>query len=273
MKKVYYLGPKGSYSHTITKKVFPAKELVDCDSFAEIVGNTLSEKEAAGVLPIENSITSNIHENMDYLFREQLTIVAEAYLKIRLYLIGFKEATVEDVKKVYSHPKALSQCRRYIEGHNFTMQQTLSTAAARNLILEINDKRVAAIGSKELAVSQKLKILAEDIGDEKFNITRFAFIRAMQPGERGNKASIMFTVPHKPGTLAKMLTEFSKADFNLIKIDSRPIPSTSWEYQFWVDVENKDGREMEQNTLSDILKKNTNTYKIIGIYPSGKLYE
>jgi prephenate dehydratase len=83
----------------------------------------------------------------------------------------------------------------------------------------------------------------------------------------------MFTVPHKPGTLAKMLTEFSKADFNLIKIDSRPIPATSWEYQFWVDVENKDGREMEQNTLSDILKKNANTYKIIGIYPSGKLYE
>ncbi len=273
MKKVYYLGPKGSYSHTITKKMFPANELVDCDSFAEIVKNALFEKDAVGVLPIENSITSNIHENMDHLFRERLTIIAEAYLKIRLYLIGFKTATTGDVKKVYSHPKALSQCRQYIERHNFTVQQTNSTAAARNLILEIKDKRVAAIGSKELAKVQKLKILAEDIGDEKYNITRFAFIRALQSGDSGNKASIMFTVPHKPGTLAKILTEFSKADFNLIKIDSRPIPATSWEYQFWIDIENKANKEMEQNILSDILRKNASTYKIIGIYPSGKLYE
>lgn len=273
MKKVYYLGPKGSYSYSITKKVFPENDLVDCDSFAEIVKNTLREKDGVGVLPIENSITSNIHENMDYLFRERLTITAEAYLKIRLYLIGFKEAAEKDVKKVYSHPKALSQCRQYIQRHNFTMQRTNSTAAARNLILEINDKRVAAIGSKELARAQKLKILAEDIGDEKFNITRFAFIRAMQSSEGGSKASIMFTVPHKPGTLAKMLTEFSKADFNLIKIDSRPIPATKWEYQFWIDIENRTKKEIEQNVLSDILIKNANTYKIIGIYTSGKLYE
>ena len=273
MKKVYYLGPKGSYSYNIAKKVFDKHELVDCDSFAKIVKNILDEKDAVGVLPIENSITSNIHENMDYLFRERLTITAEAYLKIRLCLIGFKGATEEDVRKVYSHSKALSQCRQYIREHNFTMQQTDSTSSAKDLILEINDKRVAAIGSKELAADAKLKVLAEDIGDEKFNMTRFAFVSAGQPGKSGNKASIMFTVPHKPGTLAKMLTEFSKADFNLIKIDSRPIPATSWEYQFWVDIENKDGREIEQNTLSDILKKSANTHKIIGIYPSGKLYE
>lgn len=273
MKNIYYLGPAGSYSHIITKKVFDNSGLIACSSFADIVQKTLAEEDAAGVLPIENSITSNIHENMDYLFREPLTIIDEAYLKIRLHIIGFKTATPEEVKKVYSHPKALSQCRQYIQKHNFTTQVTDSTAAARDLILKINDKRVAAIGSKELAQDQKLKILAEDIGDEKFNITRFAFVSAEQAETAGNKASIMFTVPHKPGTLAKILTEFSKADFNLIKIDSRPIPATSWEYQFWVDIENKDKKEIKQKPLSDILKKNAQTYKIIGIYPSGKLYE
>ena len=96
MKKIYYLGPKGSYSQTITKKVFGKQELVACDSFADIVKNTLSDKDAAGVLPIENSITSNIHENMDYLFNENLTIIAEAYLKIRLHLIGLKISTIND---------------------------------------------------------------------------------------------------------------------------------------------------------------------------------
>lgn len=273
MKKVYYLGPKGSYSHIITEEVFATHELIACNSFADIVKKTLREKDATGVLPIENSITSNVHENMDFLFRERLSIIDEAYLKIHLYLIGFENATIKDIKKVYSHPKALSQCRQYIQKHNFAMQQADSTAAARDSILEINDKRAAVIGSKELADNQKLKILAEDIGDEKVNMTRFAFISANQSENAGNKASIVFTLAHKPGTLAKILAEFSKGDFNLVKIDSRPIPATSWEYQFWVDIESKNNEEIEQNTLSDILKKNANTYKIIGIYPSGKLYE
>lgn len=273
MKNVYYLGPNGSYSHTVVKKALSGYDLIPCESFSDIVQNTLSEKEAVGVLPIENSITSNIHENMDFLFREPLRIIDEAYLKIRLFLIGLKAASIEDIKKVYSHPKALSQCRQYIKKHNFTVQQTDSTAAARNLILKINDKRVAAIGSKELGRDQKLRILAEDIGDEKFNITRFAFVSATQPEANGNKASIMFTVAHKPGTLAKILTEFSKAEFNLIKIDSRPIPATSWEYQFWVDIENKNNKKINPEPLSDILKKNALTHKIIGIYPSGRLYD
>lgn len=273
MKKVFYLGPKGSYSYIITEKVFGTHELAACDSFADIVKNTLRDADAVGVLPIENSITSNIHENMDNLFRENLTIIAEAYLKIRLNLIGFKNAAPEDVKKVYSHQKALSQCKQYIVRHNFTTQQTESTSSAKNLIIEINDKRVAVIGSEELADDPKLKILAKDIGDEKYNITRFAFVSFKQSEAGGNKASVMFSVPHKPGTLAKMLTEFSKAGFNLVKIDSRPIPATSWEYQFWVDLENKDNKNIEEKFLSGILKRNANTYKIIGIYQSGKLYE
>lgn len=271
MKKIYYLGPEGSYSHIITRSLFGKHELVARDNFTDIVKSTLLDRDSTGVLPIENSITSNIHENMDNLFRENLTIITEAYLKIHLYLIGFKNAKIKDVKKVYSHHKAILQCKNYIKKHNFITQQTDSTASARDLILEINDKRVAAIGSKELADGKHLKILEEDIGDEKYNITRFAFVSADKTSEGGNKASIMFTIPNKPGTLAKILTEFSRANLNMIKIDSRPIPATSWEYQFWVDIENN--KEINKKRLSEILIKNVNTYKIIGIYQSGKLYE
>lgn len=297
MNNIYYLGPKGSYSYSITEKVFGEHEFIACNNFQEIVKNTLAEKGALGVLPIENSITSNIHENMDYLFRENLTIISEAYLKIRLYLIGFKEATIKNIKKVYSHPQALSQCENFIRKHSFTAQETASTAAAKNLILKINDKRVALIGSKELVDDKSLKILSEDIGDEKFNITRFVFVSsvlARSPAERDdevisinngiaalpplsgvarndNKASIMFTVPHKAGTLAKILTEFSKVKFNLVKIDSRPIPGTQLEYQFWVDIESD--KEIKQKNLFDILKNNSQAFKLIGIYPSGKIYE
>lgn len=284
MNNIYYLGPKDSYSHNIAKKVFGASEHIACNNFGNVVKNTLNQKDSIGVLPIENSITSNIHENMDYLFKENLMIIAEAYLKIRLYLVGFKNAAIENIKKVYSHAAALSQCKGYIQSHNFTIQETASTASAKNLILKINDKRIAAIGSKELTDDPKLKILDGDIGDVKFNITRFAFVSKNEntPGvadsqvlleveKQKNKASLMFTLTNQPGTLAKMLTEFSKVKLNLVKIDSRPIPATRWEYQFWVDIEND--KEIKQNPLSDILKKNSQSYKIIGIYPSGKIYE
>jgi prephenate dehydratase len=83
----------------------------------------------------------------------------------------------------------------------------------------------------------------------------------------------MFAIPHQPGTLAKILTEFAKAEFNLIKIESRPIPATSWEYQFWVDIEDKNKKKINEKSLTDILKKNAQNYKIIGIYPSGKIYD
>lgn len=276
MKKIYFLGPKGSYSERVVKEAYSgAYEAVGCVTFSDIVENTLHEKGAMGVLPIENSITSNVHENMDYLFKENLVIVGEAYLKIRLNLVGFVGAELGEVRKVYSHIQALSQCKRYIQRHHFMIQETDSTAAARELILKVNDPRVAAIGSAELADHEALKILDEDIGDEKFNITRFLFVSTDQHeeflGVRG-KSSIVFTLPHQPGALANILAELGKAEFNLTKIESRPIPATSWEYQFWIDVENKtDG--INEKVLSAVLKKNAHTYKIMGIYPAGEVYE
>lgn len=281
INNVYFLGPKGSYSYKIIQKVDAARNAVGCTNFAQIVKNVIDDKDSIGVLPIENSITSNVHENMDFLFKENLKVVAEGYLNIRLCLIGLKDARTHDVKKVYSHPQAIAQCKKFILKHNYLISETDSTAAAKDLILDSGDTSNAVIGDSILADDSRLAIINENIGDEKFNITRFIFV-ASNFGDRNilinlssinNKASIMFTIPHKPGSLAKLLTQFAVSNINLAKIESRPIPATNWEFQFWVDIENEPDREIDGKILADILKKNTKSYKIIGIYPSGKIYD
>lgn len=276
MNNIYYLGPDGSFSQTIIKRAGQAYNEVACDNFSEIVEKTLADANSVGVLPIENSITSNIHENMDHLFSQNLVIKGEAFLKIHLSLFGLRGSNINDITKVYSQPQALSQCRGYIKSHNFITQETSSTAAAKNLILKMNDKRCAAIGSEELKVEENLAILESDIGDEKFNITRFVLVRAgVHASEQNdaNKASVVFTIKHEAGALAKILTELGKASFNLTKIESRPIPASDWEYRFWIDIENKDNEAINEEKLNDILKSNTKKFKIAGIYPAGKIYE
>lgn len=277
MKKVFFLGPDGSYSHIIASKVFDKNdyEFIPKENFFDIVKETLSDNTSLGVLPIENSSTSNVHDNMDYLFKQDLVIVNEAYLQINLYLIGLKGAKLSDIQKVYSYPKALEQCAQYIRQSNFTVQESPSTAAARDLVLSSNDKTIAAIGSKELANNDNLQILDENIGDNKYNITRFVFVanqEAVVTFGKKNKASVMFTVPHKPGTLAKILAAFAAARMNLTKIESRPIPGTKWEYQFWVDIEEEENI-LSHFQLEKILEDNALTYKVIGLYPSGQIYE
>jgi len=277
MKKVFYLGPEGSYSHSIAKQMFGKRdyELIAQESFGEIINHTTSITHSIGVLPIENSITSDIHENIDHLFTHDMTISQEAFLRINLHLVGLPTATREDITEVYSHERALAQCSKFIAEHNLKAHPSQSTSRGRDIILEKNNKSVAVIGSKILVEKNKLKILQENIGNDKYNMTRFVFVVKDFSDDLQsikNKASIIFKVPHVSGSLAVLLQEIAKLKLNLTKIESRPIPGTNWEYQFWIDLENITG-PLEKKILDTLFKKNTLEYKILGIYPSGKIYE
>jgi chorismate mutase/prephenate dehydratase len=275
MKKIFYLGPEDSYSYIVTRQIMLEKEyeLVAVESFSKIIENTTKIKNAIGVLPIENSITSDIHENIDYLFKTDVKIFYEAFLRINLQLIGLKDAVIEDIKTVYSHERALAQCSDFIKEHHLSVKEAQSTAKGKELLLQKQDKTIGIIGSKILANNQQLKILQENIGNDMYNMTRFVFVinDNHQVSNDANKASIIFTVPHMPGALAKLLTELAEKHMNVTKIESRPIPGTNWEYQFWIDIENPNGAiTIEQ--LTNLFEKNTLAYKIAGIYPSGEIF-
>lgn len=199
MINVFYLGPEGSYSHILTKKTFSSDySLEACLSFSEIINKTIADTASFGVLPIENSITSNVHENFDYLFTGNLHIVGENFLKINLHLIGLKSAQLTDISTVYSHHKALSQCASFIKDYHLKAIEAASTAAGKDIVLDKDDKTIAAIGSKNLASHPSLHIIKENIGDQKHNITRFVFVtnNKKNAGISGkkSKASVTFQV-------------------------------------------------------------------------------
>lgn len=271
MNNVYFLGPINSYSYILAKQVFDTSQyvLTPCANFEQIVRGV--KKDGIGILPIENSSTSDIYENVDVLFQNDFYFIGEAYLKVNLHLIANEKAKLSDITDVYSHPKALNQCEIFIQKHSFKTHETESTAAAAEYAKE--NIHNALIGSKLLATAERLAILERNIGNVKNNMTRFAFVtqdKNIKISNKENKASVIFKVAHVPGALASVLDKIAKENINVTKIESRPIPGTEWEYSFWIDFEKEN---LSEEVINTIFQKVTNYHKILGIYNKGELYE
>lgn len=271
---IYYLGPQKSYSYILAKQSFSGGlyKLTALPTAQAVVDRIKVERDCIGVLPIENSITSSVHENFDLAFEGDIHIVGEANLQVKLHLIGLEQANLEQLTTVHSHPKALAQCSEFIKSHNLAQIDHNSTSAALEEIITNADPSQAAIGSSELVVPGTTKMLKESIGNQSYNLTRFIFISQEKNSDNSanNKMTLTFKVKHEPGSLAKVLTRLAEIEHtNLTKIESRPIPGTTWEYNFWVDI------EVDNNKIPEILetiKQETLEHNILGIYEIGKTY-
>jgi len=267
---IYYLGPTGSYSEILAKKEFSDQTRISVSSFEHVGEAVLKNKDAIGILGIENSSSSSVHTNVDMIFNTKLFIIGEATMNIRLHLIGPKGTKIEDVKEVYSHPQALAQCTEFIQKHSFIARPIESTTAAVKLIADKNDKNIAAIASLQ-SVKHDLEIIQENIANHQNNMTRWVFVSRIQNStiNHANKLTVIFTVKHEPGSLVNVLQKISDAQGNLTRIESRPVPGSDWEYQFWIDVEIPEG---SIETFENILKKVTHRYRMVGAYKRGTFY-
>lgn len=267
---IYYLGPSGSYSEIVAKNEFSDQTLISVASFEKVVENVLEDKNAVGILGIENSSSSSVHTNVDMIFNNNLFIIGEATMSIRLHLIGLMGTNTQDVKEVYSHPQALAQCTEFIQKHSLIMRPIESTTAAVELISKKNDKTIAAIASSQ-SVKSGLTIIQKNIANHENNMTRWVFVTSAQNTQvsHANKLTIIFTVTHEPGSLVNVLQKIAHAQGNLTRIESRPVPGSDWEYQFWIDVEIPEG---SKETFEDILKHVTHKYRMVGAYMRGTFY-
>jgi len=270
--KVYYLGPESSYSHIVATRFFkqPEADLSGLSSFNAIFKQILAEKNSLGLLPIENSITSSVHENIDWIFQRPCYIVGEAFLEIHLNLIGLTGAVESEIKQVLSHPKALQQCSDYIEKNKLLGIEATSTSEAAKLLKENRNVQTAVIGGKLLTTGDSdLTVIKADIGNVKNNFTRFVIVSASKDqviSESRNKISVSFQLKHEPGSLLKVLEALFKRQANLTKIESRPIPAKEWEYEFWIDIE-LGNADIDQ--LLEAIKDNTLQYRLLGFYKQG----
>jgi prephenate dehydratase len=239
-------GELGSFSHEAALQMSRtepagAPVIVPCAISADVFRAIGDASVDAAVIPIENSLAGPVAEHYDLLLEHEVAIERESSLRIRHNLITLPGASIEGIQRVSSHPVALAQCRRFLEGHP-AMQVTpfYDTAGSVKQMVETGDLRSAAIASQQAAEQYGAAILASGIEDNPANFTRFYLIRRLELVQRDAKAdkvSLAFVVENRPGTLVEALQVFAEQGTNLTKIESRPVQGKPWDYVFYVDYQ------------------------------------
>ncbi len=248
IRKLLFLGPKGSYSDFAKNKFIEAFGLncvsTNLKSISGVIKALKDEnsEDIAAVIPIENSIEGIVRETLDNLAslkKEGYKIIAETTMDIEHALIGYADKKSE-IKVIRSHPQALAQCKKYIHDNfpdSLIEEATLSTSAAIRSLTE-EDKSVAAIGSVDCAKMYNVPIIETTINDEANNKTRFILLgKFLSPQTGQDKTSITFSTENKAGALNKILTILENHNINMSYIDSRPSKKELGEYVFYIDFE------------------------------------
>ena len=243
-------GAAGAYSYKAAGIFSKDSGIISCESFEDVF--KAAEKDGVlGVLPVENSEAGSVHAVYDLLMEHNFYIIGAAAVKISHCIASFTGAG--EIKRVISHPQALRPCSTYIKGHGYTQDEESNTAVAARLISEKKPVGTAVICSKEAAAEYGLNIIEEDIQNSKNNYTRFVLIskKPVVPKD-AVKISLCFSLPHKTGSLYKVLERFSYNGLNLTKIESRPIHDSNFEYSFYLDFAGNVEREETLNVLCSL---------------------
>ncbi len=266
--KISIQGIKGSYHHEVATKLFGNDiELLECLSFSEIPPQIINDQSELGVMAIENSIAGAILPNYNLIDEYNLFITREFYLPIQHQLMALPGQQLADIKEVWSHPMALEQCRKFFRQFpHIKLIEEKDTAAMAKLIHDKQIKQVAAIASKEAVKIYNLEIIANDIQTHPHNYTRFVLLQTKGNEESCpyTKASVKFTLSHETGSLAKVLSLFSKNRINLTKIQSVPIIVKPWEYAFYADLIFENKNNFKQAEME--VQKLAHQWKILGLY-------
>lgn len=276
IRKLLFLGPKGSYSDFAKNKFIEAFGLKCVSTNLKSISGVIkalkdeNSEDIVAVIPIENSIEGIVRETLDNLSslkKEGYKIIAETTMNVEHALIGFADKKSE-IKVVRSHPQALAQCKKYLQD-NFSdtliEEATLSTSAGiRSLTPE--DKSIAAIGNVECAKMYDIPVIETNINDEANNKTRFILLGKFISPQTGNdKTSITFSTENKAGALSKILTILDEYGLNMSYIDSRPSKKELGEYVFYIDFEGHINDTNVQGAFEEI-KKFVKMFYIIGTY-------
>jgi len=236
--RIAYQGEPGAFSEAAARRVDPDAQLVPCRSFDEVFDAVQAGTSAYGVLPIENSIGGSIHRNYDLLVERTLPIVGEVELPVIHHLLALPGATLDGLRRVYSHPQGLAQCERFLRTlTSVEIIATYDTAGSAKMVADAGLKDAGAIASARAGDVFGLVSLAASVQDFDDNITRFLVVGAAPlPDRIADKTSIVFSLPNEPGSLFKALSVFALRGISLTKLESRPIQGRPWEYLFYVDL-------------------------------------
>ncbi|MBE5914229.1 MAG: prephenate dehydratase [Pseudobutyrivibrio ruminis] len=267
---VCFQGVQGAYSQLAMLAFFDdeMKDSFHVDLWRDAMEAISTGKADYAVLPIENSLAGSIEENFDLLSEYNVAIIGEQILKVDHALLGVKGATINDIKTVYSHPKAIAQCENYIRKYHidWDVKNLRNTAMSAQKIQDDGDKTQAAIGSKYNAVLYNLDILEESIQDDKNNETRFIIVSKDKKYKKSaDKISLCLEISHEPGSLYRILSNLIFNGINMNRIESRPIKGVNWQYRFFIDIDGNLNDEAVRNALTG-LKEECVSIRVLGNY-------
>ncbi|MCI8421273.1 MAG: prephenate dehydratase [Clostridia bacterium] len=268
-KKGYY-GDKGSNSQQAMIDFFGDDKGESFATFEDIFVALKEDKIQYGVLPIENSSTGAITEVYDLLRKYGFFIVGEQWQGINHCLLGVTGTKLEDIREVYSHPQAITQCDNYLSGSKWTIIPYKSTASSSKFVAEQKDKSKTAIASKRNAELYGLDVIAENIQSQSCNYTRFIVIgKNLLESDKSDKTSIVFALNSTPGALFNALKYFAKNGINLLNIESRPVENSPERYYFYVDLEYP-CNSSKLNEALEYVAEVSSFFEIIGEYAKGQ---
>ncbi|MGD0893286.1 MAG: prephenate dehydratase [Terracidiphilus sp.] len=234
-------GEPGSFSHEAAMKLVAGATIVPCSLSADAFSALSSGSVDAAVIPIENSLAGSVSEHFDLLLAHNVMVERETLLRIRHNLIAISGTSVGEIDRVFSHPVALAQCRRFLADHpRMESFAFYDTAGSVKQLVELRDRHAAAIASEAAAHYYGAQILQAGIEDNPENFTRFFLVRRTRDAildPKSNKISFAFSVENRPGSLVAALNDLSALGTNLTKIESRPVHGKPWEYIFYVDCQ------------------------------------
>jgi chorismate mutase/prephenate dehydratase len=271
---VAYQGTEGAYGHQAARQHYGVSRrpvtLKAYRSFRETIESVQQGAADRAVLPIENSTAGSVHEVYDLLFRHNLSIVGEEVVEIEHYLLGLPGATLEELRRICSHPQALAQCGEFLaELTGVDTEGAANTALAAARVAEAGDRTLAAIASAEAGERFNLVVLRRGIANQAVNLTRFVVIAAMPvPCDPlvDARVSLVLGTRHEGGALVRCLNVLAAEGLNLTKLESRPRPGTAWEYVFYVDFEGHLAEPRVQSALAG-LAVTTQFVRVLGCYP------
>jgi prephenate dehydratase len=268
--KVAIQGELGSFSHEAAGRMLPRASVVPCARSVEVFERVERGSVQAAVIPIENSLAGSVAEHFDLLLTREVFIHREFPLRIRHNLIAAPGVKLTDVRRVFSHPVALDQCRNFFRGRpKIQAVPFYDTAGSVRHVIAEKLQDAAAIAPAQAAQQYGGRVLLAGIEDDRQNYTRFLLISKSKKTSRGaNKTSIGFALKNLPGVLFKALSVFALRDIDLSKIESRPMRGRPWEYVFFVDILRGDD-EAARNALRH-LAEIAEFVKVLGIYPAAR---
>ena len=231
-------GTEGAYSQLAVERLFSLPSIMYCNTFENVFAAVDSGLVPYGVVPLENSTAGSVNQVYDLMMRYPFNIVRSIRLKVDHCLLAKKGAKLADIKEIYSHEQAIAQCADYLKKLGCTVIPVENTAIAAKMVADSPRNDIAALSSRHCAEIYGLDRLADSVQDQGNNYTRFICISkspAIYPG--ADKTSLMLTISHKPGSLYGIISRFKIHGINLIKLESRPLPSRDFDFMFYLDLE------------------------------------